>query len=70
MTIVLGGVVSIIIGIIIFGSQKCEMVTPNDPCDGAAMAAGFVMEFLFAGTLVVAFFIGGLTFGILKGKKP
>jgi hypothetical protein len=69
LTIVFGGVVSIIIGIAIMASQPCEMVTPNDPCDGAPMAAGFVFDFLFSGTLVIAFFIGGLTFGILKRKS-
>ncbi|MEJ7861479.1 MAG: hypothetical protein WKF90_07565 [Pyrinomonadaceae bacterium] len=62
-----GSLAGIIFGISIM--EECKPISPSDPCDGGAMAAGFIWTLAFMASLILGFVAGISTFLFLKFKS-
>jgi hypothetical protein len=65
-----GSLAGIVLGMLVMASHPCEHVTPNDPCDGAAMAAGMIWSLSSSASFIFGLVIAVTTyFGLRIWKK-
>jgi hypothetical protein len=67
-----GTLLGFIWGLSIMWRNPCEPISPSDPCDGAAMAAGMIWSLTFAASIVLGGIVSLIVFGILQriAKSP
>ncbi len=64
-----GSLAGFILGMIVMVRNPCSRGGPSDPCDGAAMAAGFIWILAFEASLVLGIMVGIVSSVVLKLKQ-